>query len=358
MTTGRTVKKGEVLRRLLVFLICLNAALPSAYLTVTKVDLHDAALGGASGDAAQYVRMFQGVGLEQIPKPFRYRILTPYLARLVPFPPAALTGGYEVSPDKIVMFRFAMVNVVGLAATGLIVHLLCEALGFGVWESLAGSLLFMTGFTVVNFGAAPMVDALSFLFLAAAILCVLRGWSAGLLLSVLVGMFARETTAYVLLPILALAGPARTRVRNVLLCLPGLAAYLVFRLVLWPTSTGWNYGVADTLENLRVTFTSARRLAWVATDGGLAFGVLWILALIGWWSLVRRREWRHPLFRLSFLIPFALVIPNLIYANIGRLFTLAFPAVIPLALLPLRRVIGGAREEPPADTLRPPPAAG
>ena len=39
------------------------------------------------------------------------------------------------------------------------------------YESLAGALLFLTGFTVVNFGGAPMVDALSFLFLAAAIVC-------------------------------------------------------------------------------------------------------------------------------------------------------------------------------------------
>ena len=341
------MKKADLLRGALVFLICLNAALPSAYLTVTKVDLHDAALGGANGDAAQYVRIFRGTSLDQIPKPFRYRVLTPYLARLVPFLPAALTGGYEVDPDKIVMFRFAVVNALGLAATGLIVHLLCLALGFGTWESLVGSLLFMTGFTVVNFGAAPMVDALSFCFLAAAILCVLRGWNTGLLLAVLVGMFARETTAYVLVPILSLAGPPRTRIRNALLCLPGIAAYLLFRLVLRPTSAGWNYGLADTIENLRATFSSARRLAWIATDGSLAFGLLWILAFVGWWSLLRRRQWRHPLFRLSFLVPFAIVIPNLVYANIGRLFTLAFPAVIPLALLPIRQALGGAPPEAP-----------
>jgi hypothetical protein len=339
---------SHVFRRLVVFLLCLNAAIPSAYFSVTKEDIHDVALGGPKGDAAQYVRMFQGASLDEIPKPFRYRILTPYLARLVPFLPASLTRVYEVTPDKVIKFKFAVVNLLGLAGAALFTFLLCETLGFSSLESLAGGLLFITGFTVVNFGGAPMVDALSFFFLAAAIVCVLRDWNVGLLLSVLVGMFARESTAYVLVPILALRGPASARVRKVLLCLPGFLAYLVFRLVLRPTKMGWNYGVADMLDNLRITLTSSARLGWIATDGGLAFGLLWILALWGWWTLVRRREWGHPLFRLSFLIPFAMLIPNLVWANIGRLFYLAFPAVIPLALLPIRRIFGGAAVPDPA----------
>jgi hypothetical protein len=154
-------------------------------------------------------------------------------------------------------------------------------------------------------------------------------------------MFARESTAYVLVPILALKSPGSARLRKILLCLPGILAYLVFRLVLYPTKMGWNYGVADTLDNLRLTVTTPGRWGWILTDGGLAFGLLWILAFWGWCILVRRRDWSHPLFRLSFLIPFAVAIPNLIWANIGRLFYLAFPAVIPLALLPIRRIFGG-----------------
>jgi hypothetical protein len=329
-------------RPVLVFLLCLNAAVPGAYLSVTKVDIHDTALGGAKGDAAQYVRMFQGVSLREIPKPFRYRILTPYLARCVPFLPQSMTRVYDVSSDKIVKFKFAVVNVLGLGVAGLFTSLLCQTIGFTALESLVGALLFVTGFTAVNFGGAPMVDALSFLFLGAAVVCVLRNWAAGLVVSVLVGMFARESTAYVLVPILTQKAPASTRVRNVLLCLPGIVAYLVFREVLLPTRMGWNYGGADMLDNLRLVFTSPGRLGWILTDGGLAFGLLWILALWGGWTLARRRAWDHPLFRLSFLIPFAVVVPNLIWANIGRLFYLAFPAVIPLALLSIRRVFGEA----------------
>ena len=335
------MKRNTVFRRVLVFLLCLNAAIPSVYFSVTKEDIDDAALGGKGGDAAQYVRMFRGVSLDEIPKPFRYRILTPYLARLVPFLPASLTRGYDVTPDKIVKFKFAVVNLLGLGGGGLFTFLLCESLGFGLMECLAGGLLFITGFTVVNFGGAPMADALSFCFLAAAIACVLRNWSAGLAVAVLFGMFARESTAYVLVPILALRSRAADRVRRFLLCMPGLLAYLVFRLALYPTTLGWNYSVADSLDNLRLTLTSAPRLGWILTDGGLAFGFLWILALWAWWILVRRRAWGHPLMRLSVLVPFAILVPNLVYANIGRLFSLAFPAVIPLALVTIRSILGG-----------------
>ncbi len=237
------MNRAVVFRRLLVFLLCLNAAIPSVYFSVTKEDIHDVALGGPRGDAAQYGRAHGGRALLLLPG----------------------RGG---------RLRAARLE-------------------------------------------------------------------RGPALTVLVGMFARESTAYVLVPILALRSSMATRARRLLLCLPGLVAYLVFRLVLFPTRMGWNYGVADTLDNLRLLVTSRGRLGWVLTDGGLAFGLLWILALWGWVILVRRRQWGHPLFRLSFLIPFAVIVPNLVWANIGRLFYLAFPAVIPLALLPIQRLFGG-----------------
>jgi hypothetical protein len=337
-------------RLVLVFLLCLGAAVPGVYLVVTKVDVHDASIGGPEGDAAQYVRMFQGVPLEQIPKPFRYRLLTPTLARLVPSPPAALTRNvYDVSPEKIVKFKFAVVDLLALGGAGLFVFLLCEAVGYGGLASLVGSFLYLTLQAVVNMGGAPLTDALSFFFMAAATVCVLRGWSLGLLVSVLLGMFARETTAYVLVPIVFLHAPWRARLTNVLLCVPGIAAYLVFRMVIAPTRSGWNYSVTDMIDNLRLTLTTPSRLTWVLADGGLAFGVLWVLALAGGVALARRRAWTDPRFRLAALVPVAVTVPILLYANIGRLFTLAFPAVIPLALLPVVETFGagaGARERP------------
>jgi hypothetical protein len=329
-------------RLLLVFLLCLGAAVPGAYLVVTKVDVHDAALGGPEGDAAQYVRMYQGVPLDQVPKPFRYRVLVPMLARLVPSPPAALTHRvYDVTPEKVVKLKFAVVDLLALGGAGLCVFLLCEAVGYGALASLLGSLLYLTLQAVVNMGGAPLTDAASFFFLVAAVLCALRGWSVGLLLCMLLGMFARETTSYVLVPILFLRAPWSARLRQALLCLPGIAAYLALRLVIAPTRMGWNYSPADTLENVRLTLATPSRLIWIGADGALAFGFVWILALAGWIALVRRRAWDDPRFRLSALVPVAVLVPILLYANIGRLFTLAFPAMIPLALLPLTAVFGG-----------------
>jgi hypothetical protein len=329
--------RANVGRRLLVFLLCLNATLASAYLNVTKVDYFDTALGGPKGDAVQYVRIYQGVSLHDVPRPFRYRILTPYLARLVPVLPTWITRGYEVSPDKIIKFKFAVVNMLGLAGAGLCTLMICEVLGFSAAECLVGSLLFMTGFAVGNTAVAPMTDALGYFFLGAAILCVLRGWHVGLFLTVLIGMLAKETTAYVLVPILTLKDTAAGRLRKALLCLPGILGYVYFRKVLFPGGWGFDYSLADSLDNLGHTLTSDKAWSWVVSNGGLAFGVLWAVGFVGWWLVVKTRDWGQPLFRLSALVPVAIGLPILVHAGYDRLWFMAYPAFIPLVLVALRR---------------------
>jgi len=332
-------------QRLLVLLLCLNAALPLIYLSVSRIAISDPATGGWLGDTGSYIHMYDGVPLDSIPKPFRYRILAPYLARLVPPLPASIASLYQITPDKLIKFRFGAVDFLGLTGAAYFTFLLCETLGFAAAECMIASLLFMTGFPVVNFAGLPLTDAVSYFFLVAAIVCVLRDWDLGLLVMVAVGMLAKETTAFVLVPILALELPLAARLRKLLLALPGIAAYLVFRFVIRPTTLGWNYSLADTLENLRATLTSGRRLLWIGVDGSIAFGVVWLLALAGAVMLMRAGKWRDPMLRLALLVPVAIAAPILAYANIGRLFYLTFPAVLPLAMLPVERLLSGRRPE-------------
>ncbi|TMQ48777.1 MAG: glycosyltransferase family 39 protein [Candidatus Eisenbacteria bacterium] len=192
---------------LLVLLLCLNVALPLIYLSVSRIAISDPATGGWLGDTGSYIHMYDGVPLDSIPKPFRYRILAPYLARLVPPLPASIASLYQITPDKLIKFRFGAVDFLGLTGAAYFTFLLCETLGFAAAECMIASLLFMTGFPVVNFAGLPLTDAVSYFFLVAAIVCVLRDWDLGLLVMVAVGMLAKETTAFVLVPILALELP-------------------------------------------------------------------------------------------------------------------------------------------------------
>jgi hypothetical protein len=62
---------------------------------------------------------------------------------------------------------------------------------------------------------------------------------------------------------------------------------------------------------------------------------------VGAWSL--RGFGRHPLLRLAWLVPAVLLVPFLIGSNIGRIWFYAFPALIPLAVTGIRRLLNGPR---------------
>lgn len=100
--------------------------MPIVYFAVTKFDLYDPATGGTDGDVAQYVKIFAGTPLEEIRKPFCYRIITPWLARQVPFLPQTVTQYYDIDPEKIIKFKFGMVNLLGLAMTSFSVFQYCR----------------------------------------------------------------------------------------------------------------------------------------------------------------------------------------------------------------------------------------
>ncbi|HVP14106.1 MAG TPA: hypothetical protein VMS88_01105 [Terriglobales bacterium] len=332
------MKRARALPLALVFLLCLSVAFPIVYNIISEVDVH----GTALADSWAYIEIYKGTSLETIAQPFRYRLFTPYLARLVPAPPRSAAVLYDLAAEKVIKFRFGMVDALCLAGAGLFLFLLCEALGLPAVESLLGSVLFLGGHAVINYAGGPMTDAASYLFLCAAILCALRNWRWGLFLSVLVGMLAKETTGYVLAPILFLPTPARDRIAKVLLCLPGILIYLGFRLTVRAASPH-DFAIGNPFVNVWERLHSARRMLFTGIEGWLAFGVVWVFAVWGFWILARRGSWRSPILRLAVLVPVAVAMPILLDANVARMSYLAFPAVIPLALVAVDRLFGDAR---------------
>jgi hypothetical protein len=321
-----------------VFLLCLGAAFALIYPPVTKYDLDDPGLGGREGDVGLYVRMEQGAPLAAIARPWRYRVLTPWMARAVPPLPHVLGRYFDLSADKLVKFRFGMVNMLGLALAGVLLVAWGERIGLASYEALLAAFVFFTSFPVVNFGGTPMVDAWAYAFLLLGLLMALRGSVMGVALATLAGLFAKETMVLLAPAILLLPMPGRRRVRLLLAMLPGLAAYGVFR---WGFFAG-GYGQPDdpvsTFRMLATRFREGPYWAWITWDGGSAFGPAWLLAFAG--LAEARRTPGAPLARLAWLVPVVLVVPFLIGSNIGRIWFYAFPAVIPLALVGLRRFTG------------------
>ncbi len=317
-------------------LVFLWVAAAVVYPPITKYDLYDPGLGGRLGDVGQYVRMYQGVSLREVPKPFRYRVFTPWAARLVPPVPQPLLRYFDVSPEKLVKYRFGIVNLLGLALTGLLLVAFCEGLGFALRDGLVAALLFFTSFPVINFGGTPMVDAWAYAFLMMGLVAALNERRAWLCVACLVGVMAKETTLLLVPAALLLPGAPRLKAGRLLALLPGAIAYAVFRFALFPTRTGWSYDPATLATNLADSVTPGPYHWWNLFDGGTAFGLLWPLALLGAWELRRRPH--EPLARLAWLVPGLLALPFLIGSNIGRIWFYAFPVVLPLAVSGLRRM--------------------
>jgi hypothetical protein len=324
-------------RRLTIALVCLGASAAIVYPTVTRSTLLDPGLGGPKGDVGQYVNMYRGEPLASIVRPFRYRVFTPFAARLVPVPPQALLRYFDLGGDRLIQLRFGLVNMIGLAVGGALLVAFCQALGFTMIESLLAALLFYTAFPVVNFGGTAMVDAWGYVFLLLGLLAIQSDAILLLAAAGVIGMFAKETTG-LLVPAAFLLPGTRGRVFARLAALvPGLALYAVFRVVLFPGGYGLPGDPATSIENLVYRLQHGPYLAWIAWDGGTAFLALWPLALLGW--LEARRVAGSPLARLSWLVPAILLTPFLIGSNIGRIWFYAFPIMIPLAVVGLRRLL-------------------
>ncbi len=321
-------------RGLLLFALLLSASGSVTYFHVARHDLSDPATGGREGDVAQYVRMAGGAPLTEIPKPYRYRIAVPWLVRLVPPPPAAADAIFDITPDRVIAFRFGVVNCLSLALAAWLLAAWMARMGFSPEEGLLGALLFLTSFFVVNYAGVPIVDASSYATLLAALLALQARRFAWLALAVAVGALVRETVFLVVAFAPLLCRRRRDLLWALLACAPALLAYGVLRSWILPTEVGYAYDPATLLRNLQ-GLARPQRLARLAVDGALCFGACWLLAGLGWRSLAPG----HPLRRATWILPLVVAIPLLIGANIGRVWFLAFPVVLPLAVAGLRMLL-------------------
>jgi hypothetical protein len=310
----------------LLFLLFLSISCSIVYTPITKVDLND----GAIGDAKLYIAMYEGQSLSEIPKPFRYRVLVPYLARLVPAPPASLTGGFEMDEIKVTKFKFGIVNAFGLALTAWVLFFFCCRLGFDRSLSLIGGLLFLTSFYIINYAGLPYVDAFAYFFLIVCLYAMLADHKKMLGIFFIVGIFAKETVVLAMIYPFFRYKNWRCKWQQLAACLPGLSAYLLLRYVVLPTSKGFNYNSDRFYQVLK--FYSSGLSSWIFAVINLifVFGFLWILAAQGL-QIAGRRNQREILALLP-ILPVVLLTPFLIGSDLGRIWFLSFPVLIPLSL--------------------------
>jgi hypothetical protein len=128
--------------------------------------LNARATGGDFGDVMIYSKMLDVNNWNVIEKPYRYRILTPLLASIIPFPEsvASVFIGKDVN-SSIIRFKFYIINFIGITLTGLFLFFFLTQLNFSNYESLIGILLFYISFPIIHFSGVPLVDPLSYFFI-------------------------------------------------------------------------------------------------------------------------------------------------------------------------------------------------
>lgn len=288
---------------------------------------------GAYRDPLRYVGMVEGIDPGGH---WRYRVLVPGMARAIPAAPLRVVSTRPAISDAwLASVRLLFVNVLFLTLTGATLFVLLMRLGFSHTESLLGTLLFYTAFPVVQAGGVPSVDPASWFFFALAAYAIATTNLWLLAAAFAVGIYAKESVLLAL-PLVVLA-PFTWRARAALLAAtaPGVLLYLAVRFV-WlpapgdylPAAAAGARGAERAWAFVVSVFTRPNRLIDLLSS----FGLLWVPAVASY----SRGEGPPLLRRWALFVPLLALAILYLGLNLGRILFLAFPIVIPFALLGLR----------------------
>lgn len=296
-------------------------------------------------DAYVYMAMAEAPGSFTV-APWGYRVLTPWLVSTLPV-------GHTPVGNPARAFRY--VTWGGLLAAGVLLFAYLRRRGHAAWAGLLGVTAFglsgpVAGAVQYRFLVEPVTVALELAFL----LALESGAGLGVLaLTAGLGALSKEFFLF-LLPLVYLARRARDGDRSALLsaawvAAPAVAATLALRFAWTPYLAGGS-GVG-----LGLFASAGRRMvqSWSEWAPSLLLGGLGPLALLACF----RRLSRPRLLGDLYLVAVALLPPffnpvTFFAADVPRLLLYALPALIPLALLALDRLLpnvsnDGSRERWP-----------
>jgi hypothetical protein len=311
-----------------VFIIVFSISLSIVHTSVNT--LSESSIGGLT-DSYAYVDAYYG---KEVSGHQRYRIVTIELAKLVPDQVERLLQR-DITPYRRAHGHFAVVNLVFLTLTGLLFFAYCRGMIKNVLLAILGVVIFLTSRTNVQSAGAPMVDPGAFFFLLLGMWAILRCKSLWLFIAMSIGVFTKETTL-LLWPLLWLADHMDTRKKLFFsaLLIPGTLAFLIFRFVLYPDPEGASF------FNIELAGGFVDQLRRMITPNGFvdivsSFNLFWIPAAFAaiclpYPSILQRWLW---------LIALLMAMILLLSGNYGRILFMAFPVVIPLALVGIRHWI-------------------
>lgn len=326
---------------ILVLLIVITIASSVTYGHYSKYSLYDSSMS----DVKFYVALYNGEPLRDIQTPFRYRVFTPYLARLVPNLPGIFLSAFDVTPEKLISYRFGVANLLGLIVAAYFLYLILLRSGFNRYEGLLGALLFLGIFYVNNYAGTALVDSWAYATLSLGFYAALEGRLLLLAVVMLLGMTAKETAVLIPFAIPFLHRSRKEMVNLLLACAPALLLYLLVRFVVLPFEIP-THSTREILNVLNIhPFYLSKKYIFLIFDLFATYGILLPMAIYGFTLLWAGQRERDEV-RLSVIVPLIYLVPLLMGTAVGRIWTLAFIPIILLSLHALRRVFGAVSGDP------------
>jgi len=178
------LSKNIYLNIIVIFIFCVTASYSIVYSNIENFVVSNV----SSTDASIYLDMYENKSLERYEK---CRMLTPFLAKLLPDFPKSLFSEYrKISNDYwMPRVKFGMINFCFLVGSGFLLFYFLKNYGFNTLESIIGCLMFYTARPVIQDAGNPMVDASSYFFLLLCLYAIQKenilmffiGFSIGLL---------------------------------------------------------------------------------------------------------------------------------------------------------------------------------
>ena len=289
-------------------------------------------------DVGAYMSLVDKPG--EFEPPFRFRIIAPWLTRLMRAAPAYdIEINFTEDPaSKRDFFHFSILNAAFCVAVSAMLFLYLTKAMQARWAYL-GSLLYLFSFYGVVTDIIPMTDTSCHFFIMAAILLFQARKPWAFALACLFGVFSKETMLIVLGGWIAI-GSLKDRgvLRYLAYMLPAAAAYYAATRI-WPAETEFNYYQPGFLEGRLFRAFNPREY-----NGSFIFHVFlsqapFLLAIAAYAILKAKGALRDMRF-----VPEVWLFPFLIWLGMtldlgnstGRVAYMAFPAMVQFQCMVLR----------------------
>ena len=288
-------------------------------------------IDGTGSDGTRYIQMAMGEFYD-VPSPFKYRILLPFIASLFHNP----------------MSVFHIVTFLSEICAGFFLYLYLRKLKYSHLFSIIGIVLFYFSFNGAYYSWYPyLTDPLNLFFVILCFYFIILKNDFAYMIALLIGVLNRETLILTIIPFffsrIMANNYKETFIHSITVSIPAIIALLIvhFPGVLPPTNTSIQHSYLSTISfYFNKAFVSGELfksgIGPIFSNIFSSWGLLWILAVFGWYE--------SPKF-LKYSTIYALFLLAMVFWDAERMLIPLFPIIIPMALTALSNIKSHAQRK-------------